>query len=83
MFGPRGTGKSSLIKHDFGNQALVIDLLHLHSETYRRLLDNPSQIESFIDLDQKPFIVIDEIQRIPELLNEVHRLIEIDNSDFY
>lgn len=74
LFGPRGTGKSTLIKHDLSNQALIIDLLH--SETYMRLLANPSIIESIIELDQKPFVVIDEIQRIPELLNEVHRLIE-------
>lgn len=74
LFGPRGTGKSSLIKHDLGKQALIIDLLH--SEIYMRLMDNPSQLESMIELDQKPIIVIDEIQRVPELLNEVHRLIE-------
>lgn len=74
LFGPRGTGKSSLIKHDIGDQALIIDLLH--SETYMRLLENPSLIESIIELNVRPYIVIDEIQRIPELLNEVHRLIE-------
>ena len=74
LFGPRGTGKSSLIKHDVGDQALIIDLLH--SETYMRLMANPSQIESMIALNEKPFVVIDEIQRVPELLNEVHRLIE-------
>ncbi|OGT47178.1 MAG: ATPase [Gammaproteobacteria bacterium RIFCSPHIGHO2_12_FULL_41_15] len=74
LFGPRGTGKSSLIKHDLGEQALVIDLLH--SETYLRLMAHPSELESMIALTPKPFTVIDEIQRVPELLNEVHRLIE-------
>ncbi|MES2141423.1 MAG: ATP-binding protein [Pseudomonadota bacterium] len=74
LFGPRGIGKSSLIKHDLVNEALIIDLLH--SETYMRLLDNPSQLEAMIEIDPKAFIVIDEIQRVPELLNEVHRLIE-------
>ncbi|MEK6731242.1 MAG: ATP-binding protein [Pseudomonadota bacterium] len=74
LFGPRGTGKSSLLKHDLGNQALIIDLLH--SETYMKLMNNASQLESMIELDKKPFVVIDEIQRVPELLNEVHRLIE-------
>jgi len=74
LFGPRGVGKSLLIKHDLGDEALIIDLLH--SETYMRLLSNPSQLEGLIDIDNKPFIVIDEIQRVPELLNEVHRLIE-------
>lgn len=74
LFGPRGTGKSSLIQHSLGKEAFIIDLLH--SETYMRLTDNPSLLESMIALDEKPFIVIDEIQRVPELLNEVHRLIE-------
>ncbi|MDX2345724.1 MAG: AAA family ATPase, partial [Legionella sp.] len=74
LFGPRATGKSSLIKHNLGSQAFVIDLLH--SETYMRLMANPSQIESMIDLNEKAYVVIDEIQRVPELLNEVHRLIE-------
>jgi len=74
LFGPRATGKSSLIKHDLADQALVIDLLH--SETYMRLMGNPSQIESMIALNEKTYVVIDEIQRVPELLNEVHRLIE-------
>lgn len=59
LFGPRTTGKSSLIKHDFGDQALIIDLLHL--ETYIRLLGNPSQIESMIALNEKAFVIIDEI----------------------
>lgn len=80
LFGPRATGKSSLIKHDLGDKALIIDLLH--SETYMRLMSNPSQIESMIALNEKPFIVIDEIQRVPELLNEVHRLIENNQTRF-
>ena len=80
LFGPRATGKSSLINHDLGKQALIIDLLH--SENYMRLIANPSQIESMIALNEKPFVVIDEIQRIPELLNEVHRLIEKNQTRF-
>lgn len=74
LFGPRATGKSSLIKHEIGNQALIIDLLH--TPTYLSLADNPNQLEAMIELDTQPFTVIDEIQRVPELLNEVHRLIE-------
>lgn len=80
LFGPRGIGKSSLIKHDLGDQALIIDLLH--SETFMRLMSNPSQLESMIALSEKPFVVIDEIQRVPELLNEVHRLIENKQTRF-
>ena len=80
LFGPRATGKSSLIKHDLGDQALIIDLLH--SESYMRLMANPSQLESMIALNERPYVVIDEIQRVPELLNEVHRLIENKQTRF-
>lgn len=74
LFGPRGVGKSSLIKHNLGDEAFIVDLLH--SELYMRLMSNPSQLEAMIAANPKPFVVIDEIQRVPELLNEVHRLIE-------
>src|SRR3990167_6215253 len=75
LFGPRGTGKSSLIQQQLDGKALVIDLLH--SVNYTRLLENPSQLENMIaNVPKQKIIVIDEIQRVPELLNEVHRLIE-------
>lgn len=74
LFGPRATGKSSLIKQELQERALVIDLLH--ADTYMRLLENPSKLENMVALSQKPLVVLDEIQRVPELLNEVHRLIE-------
>ena len=78
LFGPRGTGKSSLLKHDLGHQALIIDLLHF--ETYIKLISNPSQLEAIIELNPKPFIVIDEIQRVPELLNTDFHSIENRNN---
>lgn len=55
----------------------MIDLLK--SETYLTLIANPSKLEQMISQSQ---VVIDEIQRIPELLNEVHRLIEEKNISF-
>lgn len=81
LFGPRGTGKSSLIQQQLGNSALIVDLLH--SVNYTRLLENPSQLEFMIaSVPDKKIIVIDEIQRVPELLNEVHRLIEKTHHNF-
>jgi len=54
---------------------MVIDLLS--SRLYLRLLDSPYDLESIINSrDNKEIIAIDEIQRVPELLHEVHRLIE-------
>lgn len=75
LFGPRATGKSTLIKQQLSETATVIDLLD--SRLYLRLLSSPHDLESIIYSGHKTgIVVIDEIQRIPELLNEVHRLIE-------
>ncbi len=81
LFGPRATGKSTLIKKDLGESAMVIDLLN--SRLYLRLLDSPCDLEIIINSRNKEeIIVIDEIQRVPELLHEVHRLIENNKITF-
>lgn len=73
LFGPRGTGKTTWVKSVFP-KAIFIDLLE--SEVYNDLLANPQRLERFIPGDFNNWVVIDEVQRIPELLNEIHRLIE-------
>ncbi len=79
LFGPRGTGKTTWVKTAFPN-AIFIDLLE--SEVYNDLLANPQRLERFIPKDFKNWIIVDEVQRIPELLNEIHRLIEKDHYRF-
>lgn len=75
LFGPRATGKSSLIADQLKNKYPIIDLLE--QAIYLRLSFNPSELESIImAYDNHEVVVIDEVQRIPELLNEIHRLIE-------
>jgi predicted AAA+ superfamily ATPase len=74
LFGPRGTGKTALLRERLGDDALFFDLLDSH--TYTRLLAHPESLADLIPRDQPQWIVVDEIQRVPELLNEVHRLIE-------
>ncbi len=75
LFGPRSTGKTHLVRRQLGNRAVWIDLLK--SETFLRLSQNPTEIEALLEASPKfPWVVIDEVQRIPDLLNEVHRLIE-------
>lgn len=76
LFGPRATGKSWLIKHQLP-EAQVFDLLDF--ETYERFLIRPKSLSEEIKTD---LIVIDEIQKIPKLLDEVHRLIESKNYKF-
>lgn len=73
MLGPRGTGKSTWVKNNLPN-ALYIDLLE--SDSYTDLLAHPRRLESLVPPKFRDYVIIDEIQRIPELLNEVHRLIE-------
>lgn len=74
LFGPRSTGKSTLVKQQLLNTAGIIDLLD--SRLFLRLSSAPHDLEEIIDARNTNLVVIDEIQRIPELLNEVHRLIE-------
>lgn len=74
LFGPRSTGKSTLVKQQLLDSAGIIDLLD--SRLFLRLSGAPHDLEEVIDAQDKSLVVIDEIQRIPELLNEIHRLIE-------
>jgi len=72
LFGPRQTGKTSLIRHSLKG-VKVYDLLD--TSIYLALSQNPGRIgEELTPKDR--LVVIDEIQRLPDLLNEVHRLIE-------
>jgi predicted AAA+ superfamily ATPase len=80
LFGPRATGKTTLIKHQLAQKANVIDLLD--SRYFLTLSSAPHELESLIAAAPADIIVIDEIQRIPDLLNEIHRLIEAKNLTF-
>jgi predicted AAA+ superfamily ATPase len=72
LLGPRQTGKTFLVRHTLSH-ARVYDLLD-HS-VYLALSQNPARIAEELNPKDK-IVVIDEIQRLPALLNEVHRLIE-------
>jgi predicted AAA+ superfamily ATPase len=79
LFGPRGTGKTTWVKNNFPS-ALYLDLLE--AEIYNELLVNPQRLEKMIGSAGAQWIIIDEIQRIPDLLHEVHRLIEAKKHRF-
>ncbi|MBN1686243.1 MAG: ATP-binding protein, partial [Spirochaetales bacterium] len=73
LFGPRGTGKTTWLHTRFPD-SIYLDLLK--SSTYTDLLARPDRLEEMITPPYDRWIVIDEVQRVPAVLNEVHRLIE-------
>lgn len=73
LFGPRGTGKTSYLR-DRLPDCLYLDLLD--DSLYATLQAKPSRLEKLIPPNYTNWIIIDEVQKIPKLLNEVHRLIE-------
>lgn len=73
LFGPRGTGKTTWLKTHCP-QAVYVDLLA--GEIYTELLARPERLRSLIPPEYRDWIILDEVQRVPQLLNEVHRLIE-------
>lgn len=73
LFGARQTGKSTILRTQL-DKAVYIDLLD--SELLMRFRSNPSLLYQMLqDKDANTIVVIDEIPEVPELLNEVHRLI--------
>jgi len=79
LFGPRATGKTTWVRTTFP-KALYLDLLE--SELFTDLLTHPARLENYIPKGFDNWIVLDEVQRVPELLNEVHRLIEQSGLKF-
>ncbi|MEW5759067.1 MAG: AAA family ATPase [Candidatus Omnitrophota bacterium] len=82
LFGPRQVGKTYLIKNTVSADIFINLLKH---DEFLRYLKNPALISQEITALKKdnPVIVIDEIQRCPELLNEVHLVMEnIPNTQF-
>lgn len=80
LWGPRQTGKSTYLEHHFPN-AIYYDLLK--TDVHFRLEKNPHLFrEEILARNPKELlhpIIIDEIQKIPALLDEIHWLIE--NAD--
>lgn len=76
LWGPRQTGKSTLLQRTYPN-AWWVDLLK--AEEYRRYLERPELLRhelEMADAAARQQIVIDEVQKVPALLDEVHWLLE-------
>lgn len=82
LLGPRGTGKSTWLRSSISSK-LVVDLLK--SEDFFRYQAEPSMLRQQVEalrLAEGDWVVIDEAQRVPEILNEVHSLYESHGLNF-
>lgn len=84
IFGPRQTGKSTLLNFTFPKEHVLYYNLLL-SDEYRRLSARPEVFrEEVLSRNKnKSHVILDEVQRIPELLNEVHALIESPGAPYF
>ena len=73
LWGPRKTGKTTLLRQQF-SKACWIDLLDY--DLFLRLSQKPTQLRQILEAQPAKTVVIDEVQKIPQLMDEVHRLIE-------
>ncbi|RMD83765.1 MAG: hypothetical protein D6808_08155 [Candidatus Dadabacteria bacterium] len=83
LFGPRETGKTELLKRTFHpNESIFIDLLD--PELSHKLSAYPKTVLELIlpELGKKKWVVIDEVQKVPQLLDLVHQQITEKNFLF-
>ena len=79
LWGPRQAGKSTLLTQEFP-AAPRLDLLR--PDVYRRYLQNPELLIEEQRRHGSPFIVVDEVQKVPVLLDAVHWLMENRGVNF-
>ena len=80
LLGPRGTGKSSWVRTALPD-ASYVDIVD--SEIYTQLLASPRRLEQFLPPARRGhWVIVDEVQKVPALLDEAHRLIESERLRF-
>src|SRR3989338_41543 len=73
LFGPRGTGKSTWLK-DRHPDALYIDLLL--PDVFREFSARPERLSHLIEGQSRTTVIVDEVQKVPQVLPVVHQLIQ-------
>ena len=81
LLGPRGTGKTVLLQDLLATQSRYISIDLLQGPAYQRYVTNPHMLHNEVTAELEAIgsllvVAIDEVQRVPALLNEVHALIE-------
>jgi predicted AAA+ superfamily ATPase len=79
LFGPRAIGKSTWLRQHY-NDALWINLLR--NDQYLELLQDKALFRKMVLGKKSGWVVVDEIQRLPEILNEIHDLIAEHGDKF-
>ncbi len=75
LFGPRGTGKSTWLKMQYTENVLYVDMLS--PELFRLYSARPERIKELIDGNpDTKIVIVDEIQKVPVLLDIIHQIIE-------
>jgi predicted AAA+ superfamily ATPase len=73
LWGARQSGKSCLLRQTYP-AAVWIDLLK--ADVFRRYSTRPETLREELDQSKAPFVVLDEVQKVPPLLDEIHWLQE-------
>ena len=73
LWGPRQSGKTTLLREHYPD-AVWIDLLK--SEEYRRYMTRPELLREELEKSGARFVVVDEVQKVPPILDEIHWLHE-------
>lgn len=79
LWGPRQTGKTSLLEKIYPKDPMISLLMNDELMTFK---SRPEQLRERVRALKSKFIIIDEVQKVPELLNEIHYMIEKDKINF-
>ncbi len=79
LFGPRQTGKSTLLRHQM-SEVLTVNLLN--EKVYSEYASHPGLFYERLAAQPQKLVIVDEIQKLPSLLNDVHLLIEENGFRF-
>jgi predicted AAA+ superfamily ATPase len=74
LFGPRGTGKSTYVKKLIKKNTLFVDFLD--PETFRSFSAFPETLLRAINAGEPDLVIIDEVQKVPQILEAVHKVME-------
>src|SRR4030042_1624554 len=74
LFGPRGTGKSTLVRSLIDKNTLYIDFLD--PDTFRTYTAFPETLIKTVHAVNPVHVIIDEVQKVPQILDVVHKIME-------